>query len=607
MIAHPTGIHVVQSLQLPEVDLGSTPEIYVRLSGDADVAPDGQTLEFRAGGSADFGTYSNLFNVERWHRHCDLNDLSVAVRGQGRFEFSIHLARAGRSTECLHTEVIELTDTQPFQHAVPITSETTQGICFVVLRALEAGKIFGIDWQTTDAPRRIPSLLLSITTFRREETVRKTVQRLRSFISQSPCRDFLHLAVVDNGQSAKIITEKHVTAIENENLGGSGGFARGLLEAQNRGFTHCLFMDDDASVHTNAIERTWNFLAYSKDEKTAVAGALAHSQERWRLWENGAVFHQLCQTQHGGIDLRDEAQVTKMEHESAGIRPDNFYGGWWYFAFPVSGVKHLPFPFFVRGDDVSFSLAHDFNTVTLNGVISYQDEDFTVKETPQTVYLDLRSHLAHHLCLPDRDIGRAGILQIIWRFYIRALLSFHYETLAASNLALQDVLAGPDFFRENADMSKRRSDINALFNQERWRDFSEAQSDHPSDREKLPARNATWRFLLEQTANGHLFPGFARFGNRITLPATQRGLLDRIWGASQITYKSVDGKRYYTVRHNKARAWKESLVTFKAALRFWREHQRLTKEWRRGYQELTQRAFWLDRLNVSDPRSGQAE
>ena len=50
-----------------------------------------------------------------------------------------------------------------------------------------------------------------------------------------------------------------------------------------------------------------------------------------------------------------------MEFATTGPAPDNFYGGWWYFAFPVDQVKHQPFPFFVRGDDVSFSLVHDFN------------------------------------------------------------------------------------------------------------------------------------------------------------------------------------------------------------------------------------------------------
>lgn len=39
--------------------------------------------------------------------------------------------------------------------------------------------------------------------------------------------------------------------------------------------------------------------------------------------------------------------------------PKILHAGRLFFAFPVDHVEHLPFPFFVRGDDVSFSLVND--------------------------------------------------------------------------------------------------------------------------------------------------------------------------------------------------------------------------------------------------------
>src|SRR5690606_19121749 len=146
---------------------------------------------------------------------------------------------------------------------------------------------------------------------------------------------------------------------------------------------------------------------------------------------------------------------------STGPAPAGFYGGWWFFAFPLHDLRHLPFPFFVRGDDVSFSLANDLRIVTLPGVASVQ-ESFTDKDSPLTWYLDLRSHLAHHLSLPQMERSWKSLYKIVVWFYLRTVLRFHYDSLSAINLAVEDVLKGPSFFTQNADMAGRRKDLKDL-------------------------------------------------------------------------------------------------------------------------------------------------
>lgn len=435
----------LQSLLWPEPGLCTERDLYVHLEGPAALALSERRLEFCPGGNARFGTYCNLFNLGKWNKRCGLNDLALCLQGAGRFELTVFLALPDRSWERLVNEVIQLLPGEPLTAPVrPPDGVADRGVVFFELTALGQGQLTRADWQTTQQPLRHPDLMLSVTTFRREAAVARTVERFEAFIADSALREHIHLTVVDNGQSADLTPSDTVSVVPNENLGGSGGFARGLLAAQERGASHCLFMDDDASVHMEAIERTWMFLAYATDPATAVAGAVSNAQHRWQLWENGAIFDHICHPQHKGTDLRNLSEVLALEHDSTATRPHNFYGGWWYFAFPVDAVRHMPFPYFVRGDDVSFSLAHDFDIVTLNGVMSHQDEDFSVKETPLTVYLDLRSHLSHHLALPRMEIGRIGVVKIAARFYLRALLACHYETLEATALALEDTLAGPD-------------------------------------------------------------------------------------------------------------------------------------------------------------------
>ncbi len=593
----------LQSLLWPEVGLCTERDLYVRLNDFAALSQGAREIRFLKGGHAAFNTYYNLFNIGKWHKNCGLDNLGLTLEGEGRFELVVFLVEPTRSWERLVNEVIELEQGAPLALQLDYPpGYDSRGLVFFELRALgETGCLRRADWTTAQAPRRRPDLMLSITTFKREKAVARTVARFEEFVARSALKDHLHLAVVDNGQSAGITASDHVTPIANENLGGSGGFARGLLEAQRRGASHCLFMDDDASVHMEAIERTWMFLAHATDPATAVAGAVSNAQHRWQLWENGALFDKLCQPQHMGLDLRDFGQVMALEFESSATRPHNFYGGWWYFAFPLSEVRHMPFPYFVRGDDVSFSLVHDFNIVTLNGVISYQDEDFSAKETPLTVYLDLRSHLSHHLALPSMEIGRKGVAKIMLRFYLRALLACHYDTLEATGLALEDTLAGPGYFATHADMAARRKEIGALTREERWEPEEEAQKTRLPARSWLSPHRRLPRWLSKVTLNGHLLPGFRLIGNRIVLPAHERGARRPIWGAAQITYLSADGKRSYTVRHSKTRALRASLPILRAMWAILRDYDTLRATWHTGYDELTGQAFWTDILNCDAP------
>jgi GT2 family glycosyltransferase len=591
----------LQSLIWPEIGLCTERDLYVRLEGGTAMSLTDREMHFPRGGWAGFGSYNNLFNIGKWVKQCGLETLSLRLAGAGRFELAIFLAQPERSWERLSNEIVTLDLDAPLVLPVEgLSGIGTRGAVFFELRALDqaGGVLRAADWCTEDSPRRTPELMLSITTFRREAAVARTADRFERFIAGSALKDHIRMVVVDNGQSAEIPPSDHVTLIPNENLGGSGGFARGLLEARARGASHCLFMDDDAAVHMEALERTWRFLAYATDPATAVAGAVANAQHRWAVWENGALFHQSCKPQFIGTDLRDPGQVLEMEFSTTATAPDNFYGGWWYFAFPVDEVRLMPFPFFVRGDDVSFGLAQDFNIVTLPGVMSFQDDNFANKESLQTLYLDLRSHLAHHMALPHMEIGRLRTLAIAGWFFARSLFQCHYETLAALTLSLDDFMAGPDFFAGNADMAQRRADIAALRDDEAWKDGTAPPR---APRRRINPDRWLWRQAMILSANGHLLPFFRHWGDRVVLDAGQRGQLHQIWGAAEITYVDETNGKHFTMRHSKLRAARQVWRFAKSAWRFWRDYDALKRIWQEGYPQLASEYFWRDRLGMPSP------
>ncbi|WP_174147820.1 glycosyltransferase [Leisingera sp. ANG59] len=599
-----TGKAALQGLMWPEFGICTERDLYLRAQGPVAVSSEQRELRFAVGGHVSFGSWFNLFNLEKWQRECGLQSLSLALEGEGAFELSVILAPRGRSWDRVVSRYVEF----PADGRLEISLDqllqpgATPGVLFFELRALGAGRLTGASWQTLDAPRREPQLALAVTTFKREAAVARTVERFCTFREGSWMKPHVQMIVTDNGQSVELAPQEGVTLVPNENLGGSGGFTRGLLEARARGASHCLFMDDDASIHMESLERTWMMLAYARDPGTAVAGAMISEQHRWAIWENGARFFTRCQPLHMGTDLRDMTQMLAMEHEAAQPVPEDFYGGWWCFAFPVEQAEHLAFPFFVRGDDVSFSLANDFNIITLNGVVSFQ-ESFTEKESPQTWYLDLRSHMAHHLSLPQLEVGARGVLKIAAWFFLRNLPRMHYDTLAAINLAVEDVMKGPEFFDEHADMAGRRADIKALMAAEAWQDLDPHQA-LPPVRHHPPA--AWKRNLMKLSLNGLLIPGFARFGSKITLEAQNRSHIGFAWGAAEITCLNAERAKFYTVRHSKAAAWRE-LKRFAANARaFLKVYDQLAADYRGSYGQLTSNDYWQDKLGVSTAQERQA-
>lgn len=601
------GMMTLQRLILPEPGICSETALYVHLEDRAFILGERREILFLAGGTVWFDTYMNAFSLGTWTRACALPGLVLELRGAGRFHLRLwHLERPGGNERMLYEDEIALTPAgwrcdvgARIDVALPV-----EGTILMRLAAFDEARLSGGAWLAPRpaAPRAI-RLALSITTFRREAEVGASAARVSAFLAGEGAALMraagcdLHLFIVDNGQSVTLppalAADPRLTLIANANLGGAGGFARGLAAAADGGFSHCLFMDDDASIQMESLVRTAAFLQLARSPKAAVAGAMISEARPWMMWENGAYFDRSCHPLHVGTDLRDGPSVLRMIDATNRAKPRGFYAGWWYFAFPITHVRHYPFPFFVRGDDISFSLAHDFDTEVLNGVISFQ-EDFSAKESPLTLYLDLRNHLHQHLVHADMDIGPNGTARIVAHFLLRSVIRMHYDSGEAQLQAWEDVMRGPDFFRDNADMARRRPEIAGLARTEAWRPATPEDLAVPDmDWHEPPLRRARW---MKRLLNGHLIPFFALFGSHVRIPVSHRGLIWPLWGRKEAVFLNHDESRAYRVSHSKRRGWGLIWRSFKLYLRWRREYAGLRDAHRQGYADLANRAFWETRF-----------
>ena len=364
---------------------------------------------------------------------------------------------------------------------------------------------------------------------------------------------------------------------------------RGLIHIQDSGeFTHGLFMDDDASNEIEAIRRTISLLEYAIDEKTAVSGAMLFEQYPAIQHENGAWFNGICCPRNSGFDMSELGNI--VENEKL-VQVD--YGGWWFFAFPLKYVRHYTFPFFVRGDDIYFSLKNHFDIATLNGICSWQ-EDFAIKDGPLTSYLDTRGHLVHNLLGTFSGSRRGKSLRMIRNWFRRYALTYHYESANAVLDAVEDVMEGPDFWLENIDMRKRRPEILSCVKNEKLQDVSTDWNLEFRQVKKSPKKQLSRRLTL----NGHLLPKMFFKKYNVALPKGFGGRINESFRCNKIFCVDSLSQKGYVVEHDKRAFFSTLRRYYKIRYRWWRNYDRLKVAYQARERELTSRDFWLKQFET---------
>ncbi|BBL74709.1 hypothetical protein [Methylomagnum ishizawai] len=599
--------YCLHNLVLPGLDFGAPVELYARTDRHCRVSLARRKLYFKATGRVAFDTYFNGFSVETWKRVCGISKLSLLLYGQGSFVARIGLHRASHEqTRAGHRfrqvqrwwdeREIELRDGEPGGFDLPCWDQIETGMLYLELEALGEGRLDSGFFATTNPPPHRVKLGIVITHFNRKQYVLPAIRRIAAGLRNQPeWLDRIGLVVVDNSRTIDAAEAVGATLIPSRNLGGSGGFARGLLYLQDEGsFTHGLFMDDDASCELEAIFRAHALLSYARTPKSAVAGSLLREDEPYRLFEKGAKFDGACRSLKSGLDLRQVGDLLAAERTE--IRPD--YGAWWFFAFPLAEARSYPFPYFVRGDDVMFGIANDFAIHTLNGIGGWGG-DFGIKKSPWTSYLDMRSHLLNSMMLRNKSLA---FLAALFAYNLgRQLFSYNYASARAINLALAHLLEGAGFWRRNIDTVAIREEI---------ADFAGAEALVPVDALDLDAvhredRPESWprRLLRIFSLNGFLLPGCWLDDRVLYQPKGFYGSAKAIFLHRRVLYQCEGLGIGYLASHDKRLFFTELVRGVRLMWSLLRQGQRLRAEYRSAVVELASPAFWRG-VFAMDTRSG---
>ncbi len=469
--------------------------------------------------------------------------------------------------------------------------------------------IYGGGWLTDAPETRDVHLGIAITTFRREKEVKAAVSRLTRDIAAHPLyRDRIDVTVVDNGNTLKAEDLPGALLIPNRNLGGTGGFTRGLIHYQETGrHTHCLFMDDDASCEAGSVFRSMSFQRHATDPLLALSGAMLFDNIKFMQWENGAWFDGGCHSVNRDFDLRDPAKLWENEQEGCVPAGKRIYGAWWFFFFPLSGVKNYSLPFFVRGDDIDFSYANDFHVASLNGVSCWQ-QDFKTKESPLTAYLFLRSHLVHHMTLPQLKCSFGILWKILWGHFRRYNASYFYGTAAAVNLAMSHVLKGPKFFEDNIEPTEVLRKIKEISQCEKTESLTEEELKTLKKAEKNLKMAPLTKTMRRLTFNGHLLPkGMAKNTAGEYLPKWMTPNPDRFFRRSQVTVTDQLNMKKVVLRRSPGLYFKNLAAFLLLALRLRLALPFLKGKFRKAEEKQRSREFWKEQFRTVPAREPDRE
>jgi len=420
-------------------------------------------LRVEQGERLSFGTYFNAFPASYWRRWTIVDQvrLSVTLRGAGATLLvyksmarghSQRVEAAETTTDQAETFTFDLT-LKPFIDGGWYWYDVVAGDGDVVVESAE--------W-TAEVPedRAVNGTTdLVITTMNRPDFCAKLLVQLGEAAELHPFLDTV--MVIEQGTDKAAGSEFFPTAekllagklrvIEQGNLGGSGGYARGQLESVRKGTaTYSMMMDDDVVCEPEGIIRAVTFGDLAK-RPTIVGGHMFNIYSRSRMHSFGEIIQPWKFWWQSPTDTFADWDFASRNLRSSRWlhkRVDVDFNGWFMCLIPRVTLETvgLSLPLFLKWDDSEFGLrarAAGFPTVVLPGAavwhVPWTDKNDAVD---WQAYLHQRNRFV--AALLHSTYPRGGrMVRESRNHQIAHLVSMQYSTVQMRHQALLDVLSGP--------------------------------------------------------------------------------------------------------------------------------------------------------------------
>ncbi|TLF78776.1 glycosyltransferase family 2 protein [Nocardia cyriacigeorgica] len=559
-----------------------------------------QTLRLEKGALAHTNTYFGRFAASYWQRWTTVTAVEATMTLEVANKARVRLVASDIAG---HRRIIASADVEasgPLTLSAPLDQYVDGGALWLEFDAVGAELgISELTW-TTAAPERVRPVAIAICTFNRAEDCAHTVAALASDPVVLSAIDAVY--VVDQGtdlvqdrplfqQTLPVFGDK-LRYIRQPNLGGAGGFTRGLYEVSGANeHADVILMDDDILCEPETVLRL-NAFANLTVEPTLVGAQMLFLLNPDYLNVGAEEVH-LDKLMHGQ-KVPKALRNTSMLKKNQERRVDAGYNAWWTCLIPAEVVKKigLPIPIFFQWDDVEYGVRareHGFVTVTLPNAAVWHADFYWKDFDDWARYFSTRNSLI--VCAMHTDLDGKAITRQLFRNLAEHLVAMQYGLAHTTLQGIEDFLRGPQVLRDGG--------IEALAKARTSRGEYAETMKHPAATPPVPSADIQIRRAGGEPSR--LLAVLVKRAITQWTGRTQHGIVGvtredaHWWHVSLfdhvvVTDASQSGVRVR--RRDKATARKLLLRTIRVLRRLRRELPALQQQYRAAMPELTSRENW---------------
>ncbi len=560
-----------------------------------------------------FDTYFNGCSIQKWKEYTTIRKASLFLEACGSFLLSMYgcsLNQMEPQRKSYGWRRYDLTKRSVVEIEIP---DDDMQIAGLELRTLSDVEIYGGGCIGDFPDSREINLSIVTTTCRKEAFIKKNIHLLYHALLSRKDETAQHLFVhiVDNGRTLKASDfpkHEHIYLHSNKNTGGSGGFARGILESvyqkkqreQKEKITHIQLMDDDILLQPDSIYRTYILLKHLKRERQDdfISGAMLYMERAFIQKEDVGMVSRNAEfvplkREFNHKDLRENLMNEKKYPDA-----ENCYAAWWYCCMPVSVVKKygLPLPLFVRGDDIEYGLRCRPRFLTMNGICVWH-MGFVGKMNAAMDFYQVDRNLLIIRAVSG-VLKNVRILRKLRMDFLRSILRFDYDSAQLVVRALEDYLKGPEFIKKDCgeQILKENSRLVHMMKPLETLGTFEAMVGSPYEKIEL---GRIERLIYKITCNGHLlFPEGRLRREMMSVPFNDVYIPGRAaFRTKLLAVNPAAGTGYLLVR-DKKRFWRLVIRYCRAVRRYRRDNSRLMEEYAASKHELMSERFWREYLEI---------
>lgn len=566
--------------------LAGTSELFY--SGGAELTD--STLVVPQGGTVSFDSHFNLFPHSKYVKYCGLKSLTLTLGAEGAYEVVFyHKSLGGKVTEVSAAKYKNNSSVHLDLSRIP-----ADGYVYFVLKAVTETVIKSGKYESDVTPGKT-KIGIVICTYKREDFVKRNLEIAMSGMAEEPVwKGRLHFFVIDNAKTLELPPSEYYTVVRNKNLGGSGGFTRGIIEVcKDKSFTHFLLMDDDILFTFELLKRTYNLAACLTDgyKNASIGGNMLILEHPTVQYECGGYFKSgRAFPQNRWLNLSVTDNLIADERESRA----NF-NAWWYACMPVSSVEKygLPFPFFVKGDDIEYGLRAMEHIILMNG-LSVWHRSFEGKDAPAPCYYDARNHTAASAMRLKK--GRLSLAAMAVYRIARKLAINDYDCAEMILRGYEDFFKGVTFFK-NTDSEALNREIMQIKPSYTFKE--ELEEKYGAEIPEIPTgRRSTSKAKALGMVMRNFLPSCFLKKNPAVLTSIEASGNNALRNKTVIVY-DCDKKQGYVCEFNGKRRRKLRHKTEKIFFKILFKYGKMYKEYNKHYKELCTEEEWNKRLELT--------